>query len=163
MEQSSEAVENRLKEELDNMKKSYTDKYETLRKEQDLEGDKFNQRMSDLTERHKSEIRSLRDNHDRIVEEVKYECNTVIENIKQFKQTETNIFENAINYNEKLDNNMQMLGMNGKILFDLKEKVEKDYGVLTMAREENLKAKEEEIKRNLHLIPLTFRLIIILL
>lgn len=146
IEQSADAVESRLKEELTDLKQASIDKCEELKKELDLEKAKHNAKMDELADRHKVEIKKLRENHDRVVEEVKYEYNTIIENIKQSKQAESGVFENASSYNDKLESNLQMLGINSKILFDLKEKVEKDYGVLHMAREESLKAKEEEIK-----------------
>lgn len=147
MEQSSEAIEARLKEEIANLQQAGLDKYDQLTKERDLEIEKYNKKIDELTDRHKNEIAQLRENHDRVVNEIKYEFNTIIENIKQTKQSENSIFENANTYSEKLENNLQILGLNSKILIELKEKVEKDCGVMTMAREANLTAKEEEIKR----------------
>lgn len=146
MEHSAEAVESRLKDEINLFKAANNEKYNELKKELELEKERYDKKVVELTERHKDEIQNLRENHNRVIDEIKYEYNTIIDNIKQSKLTESSVFENITNYNDKLDNNLQLLGINSKVLIDLKEKVEKDYGILSIAREESLKVKEEEIK-----------------
>ncbi|GJQ79018.1 hypothetical protein Trydic_g179 [Trypoxylus dichotomus] len=146
LELTMESIENRLKYEIDYLHKSYSEKFEQLKDsyEQDLQ--KYKDKLEDMSILQTNEIKSIRESHDKIIDEIRYEYSTLIENIKQTKQTESQLFQNSVEYSQKLDSNMQLLDVNTKLLVGVREKVENDYGVLSMAREESLKAKEEEIK-----------------
>lgn len=149
MEQSATAVEKQLKDEIADLNQRHQEKIENIYKEHEEELAKHKIKLEDLSERHKNEIELVRGNQDRVVEEIKYEYNSIIENIKQTKLSETELLGNATNYSEKLENNLQVLGSNSKILLEVREKIEKDYNILSLAREESIKTKENEIASNL--------------
>ncbi|KAI4471527.1 fas-binding factor 1 [Holotrichia oblita] len=146
LEQTMESIENRLKSEIDYLHTSYLDKFEQLKQNHEEEVQKYKQKIEEMAVLQSNEIKSLRENHDKIIEEIKYEYNTLIENIKQTKQSETQLFQNSAEYSHKLDTNLQLLDTNSKLLIGVREKVNADYSILSVAREESLRAKEEEIK-----------------
>ncbi|KRT86084.1 hypothetical protein AMK59_1062, partial [Oryctes borbonicus] len=146
LEQTMESIETRLKSEIDYLHKSYSEKFEQHKESHEQEVQKYKEKVEDMSAIRDNEIRSIRESHDKIVDEIRYEYSTLIENIKQTKQSESQLFQNSAEYSQKLDSNIQLLDVNTKLLVGVREKVENDYGVSSLAREESLKAKEMEIK-----------------
>ncbi|XP_017780910.1 PREDICTED: uncharacterized protein PFB0145c [Nicrophorus vespilloides] len=146
LEQSMESMENHLKMELDTITIKSREKMEQIESEHESEISKQKRKIEELYELHQTEIKQMRENNNRILEEVKYEYNTIIENIKMSKQTEASALQETTAYSHKLDSNLKLLDINSRTLLEMKHKVESDYGILSVAREESLKAKEEEIK-----------------
>ncbi|KAF2902590.1 hypothetical protein ILUMI_03597 [Ignelater luminosus] len=146
LESSMDAVENRLKTELTNLSEQFRNTVENIKKDHETEIDKYKQKLQEMTTLHVNEIKLIRENHNRIIEEIKYEYSSMVENMKQVKQTESSVLDNANTYSQKLDSNLEILDTNSKILIGIQERVQQDYGVLSLAREESLKAKEEEIR-----------------
>lgn len=141
-----ESVENRLKSEIDYLHTSYLEKFEQLKQNHKQEVQKYKQKIEEMAVLQSNELKSIRESHDKIIEEIKYEYNTLIENIKLTKQSETQLFQNSVEYSQKLDASLQLLDTNSKLLIGVREKVSGDYSILSVAREESLRAKEEEIK-----------------
>lgn len=141
-----ESIENRLKTEIDYLHKSYSDKFEHLQENYDQELLKYKGKIEDMSLLQTNEIKSIRENHDKVIEEIKYEYSTLIENIKETKQSESQLFQNSAEYSQKLDTNIKMLDVNTQLLVGVRERVDNDYSVLSIAREESLKAKEDEIR-----------------
>lgn len=110
---------------------------------------KLKDKIADLIEQHRDEIKRIRDNQNVIIEEIKYEYATMVENMKQTKTSEAVLFENANVYSQKLDVSLKMLDINSRTLLEMKDKVDGDYGVLSTAREESIKSREVEIKGKL--------------
>ncbi|KAF5287870.1 hypothetical protein FQA39_LY15646 [Lamprigera yunnana] len=146
LENSMETVEQRLKSEFANLSEQFNKTIESLKNEHGLEVNKHKQKLEEVSSMHEKEIKQMRENHGRVIEEIRYEYSTLIENFKKIKQNETSMVENANDYTKKLDCNLEMLDVNSKILNEIRSKVQQDYGVLNVAREESLKAKEEEIR-----------------
>lgn len=141
-----ESIENRLKSDIGQLHSSYANKFDQLKDDYQEEIQKYKVKIEEMSSIQASEIRSIRESHDKIIEEIKYEYSTLIENIKETKQSENQLFQNSVEYSQKLDTGIQILDTNTKLLVGVREKVDNDYGVLSLAREESLKAKEEEIK-----------------
>ncbi|KAK4876733.1 hypothetical protein RN001_009239 [Aquatica leii] len=146
LENSMETVENRLKLEFANLSEQFSKTIEALKTEHDAEVNKYKTKLHETSQTHENEIKQIRDNHNRIIDEIKHEYSTMIENLKQIKRNETAIMDNADVYTKKLDNNLEMLDVNSKVLNEIRGKVQQDYGVLNLVREESLKTKEEEIR-----------------
>ncbi|KAK5642506.1 hypothetical protein RI129_008673 [Pyrocoelia pectoralis] len=146
IENSMESVESRLKAEVTNLSGQFEKTIETLRAEHEIELTKYKQKLQEMTTMHGGEIQQIRENHNRIIDEIKYEYSTMIENLKQVKQTENSLVENASTYTQKLESSLEALGVNNNILNEIRGKVHSEYNILTRAREESFKAKEEEIK-----------------
>jgi SMC interacting uncharacterized protein involved in chromosome segregation len=124
---------------------AFAEKLKILQQQHDEEIVKYKQKMQDMEIQHSEELKQMRENSNRIIDEIKYEHSTLLENIKQTKKSETSLFQESSSYLQKLDSNIDILYANSRNLVDLKDRVEQDYGVLSKAREESLKAKEHEI------------------
>uniref|UniRef100_A0A1Y1MZU4 Fas-binding factor 1 C-terminal domain-containing protein n=1 Tax=Photinus pyralis TaxID=7054 RepID=A0A1Y1MZU4_PHOPY len=141
-----ESVESRLKSEVNNLSEQFDKAIAMLKSEHETELTKYKQKLQDMSAMHTTEIQQVRENHNRIIDEIKYEYSTMIDNLKQVKQTENSLIDNASAYTQKLDSSLEALGVNSSILNEIRGKVQSEYGILTKAREESLKAKEEEIR-----------------
>ncbi|XP_071050187.1 fas-binding factor 1 homolog [Onthophagus taurus] len=146
LEQTMDSIENRLKSEITNLNEAHQRKCEELNNEHESELKRYKGKLEEIVQIHNEEIKNLRDNHNRIIEEIKYEYQTMIDNIKQNKQTEQILFQNASDYSEKLNNNIKLLNSTSTVLFEVKNKVDYDFNVVNQAKEETLKAKEKEIE-----------------
>lgn len=132
---------------MEKINEDFTEKIAYVNQQHVEEISKYKDKIQNIDSLHAEEIKQLRENHSRIIDEIKYEQSTLLENIKHNKQSETSLFAESNTYLQKLDSNIEILYHNSKSLSDLKESVEKDYGILSKAREETLKAREKEIIR----------------
>ncbi|XP_065160889.1 myosin-1 [Atheta coriaria] len=146
LEQSMESVENHLKMELDSLTSKQKDKVDAMEEEFKIELGRYQKKIEEQHQLHDAEIRQMRENSNRVVEEVKYEYNTIIENLKSSKNLEHSVLTDAHEYTQKLDASLKLLDINSRSILDIKEKVHGDYNVLSLAREESLKAKQQEIE-----------------
>lgn len=140
------AIESRLKTEFNNLSQQFQTTVQNTKKEHELEIENYKQKIQEMAMSHSNEIKAMRETNDRIVDEIKYEYSTMIENIKLVKQKESSSLENALSYTEKLDDTLDLLNLNSKTLNEMRGKVQNDYNVLSKAREESLKVKEEELR-----------------
>ncbi|EFA00110.2 hypothetical protein TcasGA2_TC002926 [Tribolium castaneum] len=145
LEQSLESVERRLKTDVEKMTEVFEEKLKTVLQQHDGEIAKYKQRIEEADAHHSEEIKRIRENNSRVIEEIKYEYTTLLENVKEAKKSESSLFQESNTYLQKLDSNIEILYANSKSLGDLKDHIQKDYGILSRAREESLKAKEQEI------------------
>lgn len=123
----------------------FEDKLKTIQQQHEIEINKYKQKIQETEGLHFEEIKQIRENNSRVIDEIKYEYSTLLENIKVAKKSESTLFEESNTYLQKLDSNIEVLYANSKRLGDLKDHIENDYGILSKAREESLKGKEQEI------------------
>lgn len=147
----STSIESRLKIELENLTEVHNKKLEEMQKQHESEVEKYKAKIEEIREMHKNELRLVRENQNRTIDELKYEFSTLMENIKDGKNSERALFENADSYNQKLEFYLKMLDVNSKTLLDIKNQVENNSSSFVIAREESLKAKEEEIKCKMYI------------
>ncbi|XP_044269147.1 fas-binding factor 1 [Tribolium madens] len=145
LEQSLESVEKRLKNDVEKISEVFEKKLKAVQEQHDNEITKYKQKIHEAEIQHSEEIKQIRESNSRVIEEVKYEYSTLLENVKEAKKSETSLFQESNTYLQKLDDNIEILYANSKSLGDLKDHIYKDYGILSRAREESLKAKEQEI------------------
>lgn len=117
-----------------------------LKSEYEAEVEKYKHKLVEVSAMHANEIKLLRENHNRIIEDIKYEYTSMVENLKQIKETENTAIDKANVYSAKLDHNLELLDVNSKTLNAISGKIHQDHNILTVAREESFKIKEKEIQ-----------------
>ncbi|RZC39276.1 fas-binding factor 1, partial [Asbolus verrucosus] len=145
LEQSLESVEKRLKTDFEKVSEVFEEKIKALHTQHEEEINKYKQKIQEIETQHAEELKQIRENNTRIIDEIKYEYSTLLENIKEAKKSESILFNESSSYIQKLDSNIEILYSNSKNIQELRTQMERDYGVLSKAREESLKVKEEEI------------------
>lgn len=142
-----QSLENRLKTDLETAVETYQNKIKESEEHYKQEILKYKSKLEEMSEQQASEIKMIRENHLRVIDEIKNEYSLLAENLKHTKNTETYLLTNAGEYTEKLEKNLTLLSANSKALQDIQGTVEKSSGTFYATREENIKAKEEEIRR----------------
>lgn len=139
-------MESRLKTELETVLSRNEDNVSSLKKNQEKELQAMRKKYEDAENQHIEELKLIRDNHLRVIDEMKYEHNLLLENLKESRRQEATINKESGDFGRMLDANIQLLNNNSKILQSVSGKVETQYGVIYNTREETLKAKEKEIE-----------------
>lgn len=139
-------MESRLKTELETVLSRNEDNVSSLKKNQEKELQAMRKKYEDAENQHIEELKLIRDNHLRVIDEMKYEHNLLLENLKESRRQEATINKESGDFGRMLDVNIQLLNNNSQILQSVSGKVETQYGVIYNTREETLKAKEKEIE-----------------
>lgn len=139
-------MESRLKTELETVLSRNEDNVSSLKKNQEKELQAMRKKYEDAENQHIEELKLIRDNHLRVIDEMKYEHNLLLENLKESRRQEATINKESGDFGRMLDANIQLLNNNSQILQSVSGKVETQYGVIYNTREETLKAKEKEIE-----------------
>lgn len=148
LEQTLESVETRLKIDVEKLSEAFEEKLTVHHQQHKEEIEKYKQKIHEIEVQHLDEIKQMREHNTSIISEIKYEHATLLENIKETKKSETTLFQESASYLQKLDSNINILYSNSQNLEDIRSRFDQDYGIFTKAREESLKAKEEEIRRD---------------
>lgn len=148
LEQSMESMENYLKKEYNNALESHQLKLKQIETAHQEEIAMYKQKISDMIDSQKAELQLTKDNYMRIVEEIKEQYTLMVNNLKQQKQLEEHLVSNSSEYMQKLDNSLHLLSVAGKTLIQVEEKVAEQQNSFAVSKQENLKAKENEIECN---------------
>lgn len=146
LEQSMESVEKYLRAELNNTLESHQTKLKQIEVAHEEEVAMYKQKINEMLVNQKTELQLLRDNHLRVVEDIKNEYSLMVNNLKQRKQMEENLIGNSSDFVQKLDDNLHLLSSAGKTLIQVQEKVAEQQNSFTLSKQESLKAKENEIE-----------------
>ncbi|XP_045462068.1 inner centromere protein A [Harmonia axyridis] len=146
LEDSSQQVESRLKSELEAVISRNEVNLNTLKENYEKEMQAMKKKFEDVEKQHVEEFKLIRDNHLRVMDEMKYEQNILIENLKESKRLESSVIKESGDFGRMLDANIHLLQNNSQILQNVSGQVETQYSVINSAREEAFKAKEKEIE-----------------
>ncbi|KAK9887647.1 hypothetical protein WA026_023726 [Henosepilachna vigintioctopunctata] len=146
LEETAQKTENRLKLELETTLLRNEEYVKNMMENHDLELNKLRKKNEETESEHAKEIKMIRENHMRVIDEMRNEHNVVVENIREFMRSEATIQKDSGEFGQKLETNIQLLFNNSNALQNMSDKIGNDYGVLTTAREETLKAREKEIE-----------------
>lgn len=146
LEESMHSLETRLKTELETALKTYHNKLKQTDDDYKEEITKYQGKLEQMSQQQANEIKMIRENHLRVVEEIRNEYNLLTENLKQTKSTENELLAGAGQYAQKLDKSLNLLDTNSRALFDIQSTIEKNSGAFYATREESIKAKEAEIQ-----------------
>ncbi|XP_044745216.1 fas-binding factor 1 [Coccinella septempunctata] len=146
LEDSSQQVESRLKAELETVLSQNESTINSLKENHEKEIQAIRKKLEEAEKQHVEELKLVRDNHLRVIDEMKYEHNLLLENLKESRRQESAITKESGDYGKMLDANIQLLHNNSQILQSVSGKVETQYSVVYSTREETLKTKEKEIE-----------------
>ena len=127
------------------MSKVYEAKFEELKFHHKEEVKSFEEKLRKLEENHTEEMENVKQNHLRVLSEVKNEYFDQIERFKENKIKEQELYAKSDDFLRTLNSSADKLDRSENILETLQEKVVRDYSVLSMAREKTLEAKEKEV------------------
>lgn len=141
-----ESTEKRLKQEIADVLESYQFKLIQIKAAHEEEVARYKSKIEEMADIQKSEIQLLKENHKQVVEEIRSEYSSLINNLKARKQIEEDVIGNSFEYIKKLDDSVHLLSGAGKALTEVQKKVTEQENILFLSRQENLKAKENEIE-----------------
>ncbi|CAG9859178.1 unnamed protein product [Phyllotreta striolata] len=145
IEKSSSNVEESLKIEMKNVSDLLEGKVNNIKANYEEEIAYYKEKLKSMEEQHAKELKLAKEMHDRRFEELKAEHLTQIDYIKEMKEKEMKLIDEGQVLSQKIDSGIAMLGQNVKILCDIEGKVNQRSDVVTLAREQSLQSKEQEI------------------
>lgn len=134
-----------MSEEIENSTKLYQEKIDYLKHEHSEELKHWTDRMKSIDQKHQEDLESMKENHSRMIREVKDEFLDQLERFKEHRSHETELFAHSADYSQLLTASVEKLQKNEQTLGSIQEKVVTDYGVLSIARERSIESKEKEL------------------
>ncbi|XP_066138019.1 fas-binding factor 1 [Euwallacea fornicatus] len=145
LEKSADSMEQRLSEEIAAASKLHEDKLANL-KSQHIEEIKFyTDKLSNLDLQHKEEIDVFKQHQSILIADIKNEFLDKLERLNEQRTRENELFSGSADLSQKLSFSLDKLDRNEEILGQLRDKVVKDYDILSLARERSIENKERDV------------------